>query len=211
MKSAAIILLFSLAAFAQDQTPALPPKDFTVQCSTFPTSLQACRSYNEMVTAKDADILGTMSHASSYVCFRSNEDVFLIFSIADPYTLKFKKQPNGFLQASGWIVFKSYKGGQIDELQIGTGTWETPAEQSSPFFNTVPKDDPNVYINDSQISLNHEFKNLGGGTTNYSLQIRRSTLRATESMQWEIPPKDPKSPPNRGTVDYDGRCVAFVN
>lgn len=220
MKIVGVFLLFSLAAFAQNQPPSIPPsitptppqKDFTVQCSAFPTSGQACRSYNEMIAAKDPDILGTISHADSYVCFRSDEDVFLIFSFGDPYNLKFKKkEQSGLLQAPGWVVSKRFKTGQIDDLQIGSGAWETVDEETPPSFNTPSKSDPSIYINDSQISLSHNFKNFGGGTTNYSLQIRRSTLRASESMAWETPPKKPQSPPDRGTMDYEGRCIAFLN
>jgi hypothetical protein len=95
-------------------------------------------SYNEMVLAKDDDILSVLHTPKAYVRFRNSEDVFSVVSIGSPFSLTFKKQPNG-----------------------------------------------------------------------YTIQIRRSTLRSTETIQWNNPGKDAKSPPDRGDLDFDGHCSVF--
>jgi hypothetical protein len=207
-----IILLFPLALCAQDQkSDADAPKvpDYSLQCDAFPYSVVACHSFNELVAAKDDDVLTMLRRPEAYLCFRNSDDIFSIVTIGSPYDVTFKKQPNGTLQAPGVVSYRRFKDGQDDEYQFSFGNWRTINRDDYPFFSSPPKEDPTISVSQSEISVQHSFKNVGGGTTNYVIQIRRSTLRSTETLQWQNPPKDAKSPPARGSEDFEGHCTAF--
>jgi hypothetical protein len=205
-------MLFAAPLFAQDQKPdtsvAITP-DYTVQCSTVPLASAACHSFDEMVVAKDDEILSILRTPEAYVCFRNSEDMFSVISIGLPFNLTFKKQANGALLAAGMVTYRRIKSGQNDESQLAFGNWITVNQEQYPFFSSTPKQDPTVSVSESEISLEHSYKNLAGGTTDYTIQIRRSTLRSTETIQWKNPGKDAKSPPDRGTLDFDGHCSVF--
>jgi hypothetical protein len=207
-----LVVFFALPLFAQDQktdtSVAITP-DYTVQCSTLRLAQAACRSYNEMVLAKDDDILSILHAPEAYVCFRNSEDMFSVVSIGSPFSLTFKKQPNGALLAAGMVPYRRLKSGQNDDYDVSFGNWITINQEQYPFFSSTPKQDPVVSVSESEISIEHSYKNLAGGTTDYTIQIRRSTLRATETIQWNNPGKDARSPPDRGDLDVDGNCSVF--
>jgi hypothetical protein len=219
------IVLFLLIGTAIGQDIVLPPpgpipktaqqappsRDYSAICS-LPSTEAACKSYNELVTSRDKDLLDVLKMRDTYVCFRENEDVFSVISLATPQPSEFKKVPKGAFYDAGpssWVIHLRFKNGQDDKSDFLIGKWTKLEPGSSPFFQTLPKANPSLSASESAITLLDEFENLKGGKTTYTLQVRRSTMRASEEFQWDDPPKDTKSTPERGSQTYDAHCIIF--
>jgi hypothetical protein len=181
------------AAYAQQKTPAKPqlptkPEAPSVNCSDAPTS-KACGSFKQLLEAHDKDILDSISSPTSYVCFRPNEDVFLIFHVKDPteyFWLRLDDSSKGEKQY-GSPVLAEFRNGLLYRTTNGIGYWfrSSPTEKE-PIFKSRPDENYNdgatVIIAGTEISIDHTFKNQNGGTTQYSLTIRRSTGRFIETF-----------------------------
>jgi hypothetical protein len=195
------------AAAGTSKTPA-PTTDHKIDCSGVSSPL-GCKSYNEMVEAKDADLLSLLKQRDVYVCFREYEDVFSVIGIDTPYDYAFRKLPNGTYHADSSIMYLRFKAGQNESFRMVFGKWTKIGADGNPFFATPPRSDTSASVTDSEVSLSYDFRNVGGGLTTYSFQMRRSTLRASETLQWNNPPTKEKAAPDRGSQDYDGHCVLF--
>lgn len=156
-----------------------PSRDYSYACS-LPSTEAACKSYNELVTSRDKDLLDVLKMRDTYVCFRENEDAFSVISLDTPQPLEFKKVLKGFYEAgpSSWVFHLRFKNGQDDKSELLIGKWTKLEPGSSPFFQTLPKANPSLSAGESAITLLEEFQNLSGGKTTYTLQVRRSTMRA---------------------------------
>ena len=187
------------------------PRDYSTSC-TLPETAAACRSYNELVTSRDADLIQLLTIRDAYVCFRENQDVFNVIAIDSPRSTEFKKMSqNGFYQArpSSYIVFHRFKNGQTDHRLLIAGKWTKFDPASAPYFTTIGKESPVLDVSDSEITLSEEYRNITGGKTNYTFRIRRSTMKATETFQWDNPPPEPKAGPDRGESTDKGHCISF--
>jgi len=207
---------------AAAQTIVLPPpgtipktpqsvRELTTSCSD-PSYQLACKSYNELVSSQDPELMALFNSHDAYVCFRESEDVFYIMSLGTPEPNEFVKVGrNTFYQSryDGIVVFERFKNGQEDESKMVTGQWTKFGPNSNPHFETLSKSIPHLAVTDSEIYFYEEYKNLGGGTTKYTVQIRRSTMRASESFEWHNPSTDPKKPPTNGTDTNSGHCIVF--
>jgi hypothetical protein len=115
-RSLLFLLLWVDAALAQQKTAEKPPpsikaKPPIITCSEAATS-KACTSFKQLLDAQDKDILETLSLPQSYVCFRPNEDAFLIFHVRVPEKDGWEKadddvgQTQGFKKTAGLTEYR---------------------------------------------------------------------------------------------------------
>lgn len=214
-KSFLFLLLGAIPLAAQDPsatTPAAGQHEITliIDCKTTPDSLEACKSFNELATARDSDVMALLMDEDVYVCLRPNEDTFTIISLSTPPDTAFSKLPTAGYAATGLIRYAQFKKGQSDESFPIFGKWTKPVRSDTPTFLSNQKVNVTALASDAEISVDYHYTNVSGGRTHYILQIRRSTLRAKESLFWNNPSKNPKAPaPDTGSYDIEGRCVAF--
>lgn len=214
MRRTILLLFLSAAAFGQSTgTTAVDPttRDYTTTCS-LPEIKAACRSYNELASVRDPDLIALLKVPNSYVCFREADDVFNVIAVDTPPAAlftKIQKTPNLYQVETAFITYQRFKNGQSDDYQLLIGSWTRVGQDGQLYFSTAPKQSPSMSVSESEIAYFEGYKNVSGGDTKYTLQIRRSTLRSSESFQWQTPAKDQKSTPNRGTDDITGHCITF--
>lgn len=201
------LTLLTLSSMAQGQQktakkPPLPttPKTPTVNCSEAQIS-KACGSFKQLLEAKDKDLLDSLSSPTSYVCFRPKEDAFLIFHVNAPRGL-WEHQENRVETQTSLQVLGEFRNGVFYHDTTVFGHWSRLSfdkEIMEPMFTTTSNMDDNekatVNIDAAEISIEYPFKNQNGGTTQYSLIIRRSTGRFIETYSVENTP----STTNTGT------------
>jgi hypothetical protein len=196
-------------AQAQQKTAAKPqpptkPKIPSVNCSEAQTS-KACSSFKQLLEAHDKDILDSLSSPTSYVCFRPNEDAFLIFHEDAPGPYRWQKLDEGAGERQlGVPVLAEFRNGVVYRVTYGFGSyWFRSSPDSEPSFKSRSdeqfNDGATILIDDTEISISHPFKNQNGGTTQYSLTIRRSTGRFMETFASE----------NTPITTYSGTCLIY--
>ena len=161
---------------------------------------QSCKSFNQLVEAKDDSVLKSISD-DSYVCFRSEADVFSITSFHQATSDKFNFPVVGF---------HLFKQGNLDDFKAAYGKWRKQTDGS--FVYEEAKAPPSkettfkghATITDDEITFRYSFEGLDSKTIDYGIQIRRSTLRFIE--RYEAPDSKDKT----FTSDsYTGLCVAL--
>jgi hypothetical protein len=211
VKTALVIVLLAAASlFAQDAQIAIKPK-LKLDCSKFDDS-RGCRSYNEMVEKEDYDIIASINALyHSFVCFRPDEDVFIIFYFPS-LTLDYRAVPPNKLivVAKGHVYYARYKDGLLEYGDVAHGEWVRPnygpTEDPPPgVFHTARSTQPTALVSDNEIVYGSSFKNLEKSETNYSITIRRSTLRFVETFQ--APGHKPSDPFYKSTTG--GHCAEF--
>lgn len=205
MKQFAIILAFAAMTLAQD-TPALSANPLQVDCTKV-ESLSACASFNEMVYAKDKDLLSSIQGGDhTFVCFRTSEDVFIVISLSSPYDRGFAKPAPGKTASSqfGRVRYKRYKDGISEYIRFAPGTW-TRETGMPDTFETKPKAPVSAYMNDDELGVGFSYPNAVKTITDYSLTLRRSTLRFVETYE----AKDAKPTKPDYTSSAGGHCTEF--
>src|ERR1017187_6427937 len=180
------LLLFVLltVALAQQKTaekprPPIRPKPPTVNCSEAQTS-KACGSFKQLLEAHDKDILDSLSSPTSYVCFRPNDDAFLIFHVKDPTEYLWETLDDSIKgeRQYAWPVLAEFRDGALYRSTYGIGYWFRSSPNKEPLFKSRSdepfNDGATVIIAETEISIDHPFKIQDGGTTRCSLTIRRS-------------------------------------
>jgi hypothetical protein len=161
---------------------------------------QGCKSFNELVEAKDDTVLKSINH-DSYVCFRSEADVFSIISFHQATSDKFNFPMVGF---------HFFKNGNLDDFKAAYGKWRRQSEGSFIFEDAKAPPSKQITfkghasITDDEVTFRYSFENLNSKTTDYAIQIRRSTLRFTE--RYEAPNGKDKT---YSTDTFTGHCVAY--
>ncbi|MGA3016014.1 MAG: hypothetical protein ABSF62_02765 [Bryobacteraceae bacterium] len=184
-----LLALFSVAQAQQKATakpqPPIKPKASGVNCSEAQIE-KACSSFKQLAEAHDKDILESLE-PPSYVCFRPNEDAFLIFHVDAPNTWTWKKSDDedGQIQTSR-ATLTTYRGGLLDVAKAGLGYWRRSWSGQEPYFDSESTEGIfkglKITILPTQVFVEYPFQNQNGGTTQYSLTIRRSTGRFTETF-----------------------------
>jgi hypothetical protein len=204
------LLFITLAVLASAQVPAADhQKNVGIDCSILENA-KGCNSYNEMFVAKDKDLLESFDYDEAYVCFPEYFDDFFIIAFSQPLPRDFQALVKGIkapLLFPGYIVFKSYRSGVSDDTKNVIGNWQRWNEDTIAFEGK--NKNASATVVDSEISIDISFKNVAGGTTDHDIQVRRSTLRFTDKMQWDDPPKTPKSEPDKGSTSQSGHCKLF--
>lgn len=178
-----------------------------VDCSTLGDA-PGCKSFNEMLAAGDKDILNSTSgRQDSLICFRENDDLFLILSFSRPDHFLPQKE-TGFVHSFAWVAYERYKGGQYEDALFWDGSWIKWKDTGNDYGALEVKGEPGstLYIDSSEASVSYAFLNLGKTTTHYSFRIRRSTLRFTETFDWLETRKA-----NAATqhLEYSGHCAEY--
>jgi hypothetical protein len=202
-----LLVLFSMAQ-AQQRTPErsqppTKPKTPTVNCSGAEAS-KACSSFKQLLEAHDKDILDSLSSPTSYVCFRPNEDAFVIFHEDAPGPYRWQKLDEGAGERQlGVPVLAEFRNGVVYRITPGFGSWFRSSPDAEPLFKSRSdeqfNDGATILIDDTEISISHPFKNQNGETTQYSLTIRRSTGRSLETF----------ASGNTPIATYSGTCLIY--
>jgi hypothetical protein len=208
VKQLALLLLLVNSVFAQE-TPKVSAERFRVDCSMMGTA-PGCKSYNEMVEANDKDILDYLKEGSALACFRENEDVFTLIAFDEPgHELYTKDLKSGLLKTFGLVFYLRFSNGLSDDFRMSPGTWTLSpnSELSAASFDANQGTPVQASVESSEVSVYYSYQNLAKTTTKYGIQIRRSTLRFTETWQY---PDDEKQKGESRTTNT-GHCAAFNN
>lgn len=153
---------------------ALKPSMPAADCETAYSA--GCHSFNEMVKHDDREVVSAISkNTDALVCFKSGEDAFLIVSYNNPF-----KNDHSVERAVGIITMTRFKNGQRDTDQYWVGSWSR-AKGASPEDARFLANNGKGSIYPTSVYLTYAFQNVAGSLTTYSLKIRLSTLRFTES------------------------------
>ena len=221
----AISLLIVAASCAGQATPPAGkkpvPKSHTVHSQfTCPDSeaQQACKSYSELLGAKDSGLKDNDFQDTGYACFRKQVDEFFVVTFSKPsFQQTWDKDRKKFVIAkdaqqvpgTGWI--QTYKDGVADSGTMPylffTGNWR-PLFGYGLFASDTIDFEPEpggklavVSINDTQLSVSgYKYKSKLDANMEYNLTMQRSTRRFSESFVQEgtaIP-----------VVEKTGRCVS---
>jgi hypothetical protein len=201
MRRFLIVLTFvSFAGWSQPakqppQAASLKPKPPTVTCSDKAT-LKACTSFKQLIDAHDKDMLESISSHTSYVCFRPDEDAFIIFHAEKPRIELWKTSEDNLSQVQRLKTvarLMEYRDGVFYLAKFGSAYWERLAPNEEPTFHSETTDGRfkglQMSIDPAEIDIEYPFKNANGGTTQYSLTIRRSTGRFIEKVSSEDTPR----------------------
>jgi len=223
MKYFALIALIAASAFLQQSHAQESTRSHNFDCTTLPpgSKSQGCQSYNEMVTKGDKDLVNLFNASTPndvVVCFRPDEDLFFIISYNVPSDTEYR--PNAAkneLQVFSFLSYSRYKDGVLDTAGYSFGKWSKIPNFNIPATFAGQGKDNAASISDSEASYSSTFQNLSNTKTNYSVQVRLSTLRFSESYTFQetLPPTKPGKapapapPPTSNRIGYSGYCAHF--
>lgn len=130
MKAIAIWFLILPFTLAVAQRAPQKPRVYAVPCTgTF--DAQSCRSYNQMITAKDLGLLADLAEPNYVsVCFNRSDDSFIVLSLMPPRNFK-ETEIAGIATALGTISFIEYQDGTSRDRALFVGSWtKTPSDLS---------------------------------------------------------------------------------
>ena len=156
-----------------------------------------------MVTGHDKDLVIFLGgDYITYVCFEKDEDNFMVISVSPAYGSFYRKEkPRGFESQRSVSSFQRFKNGESIDSAFLPGIWKRVGV--SEFFVT-DAGAQSVGVNDSEITYTDAYENLRKTKTEYSLSIRRSTLRFAEN--YRFPSEDAKA---KTSIDGTGRCLLY--
>lgn len=185
------------------QPPNPPPP--IINCSEAKTA-KACGSFKQLLDAHDKDILDSLSRKTTYVCLRPNEDAFLIFHVEPPSPYGWRKAEDGVGQtqeSKSSANLTEYRDGVFYTIKDARAPWYRSSADSEPLFHSEPTEGMfkglKVTIDPTEVFINYPFDNQSGGTTKYSLTIRRSTGRFVETLETE----------SRTVATHSGSCFVY--
>jgi len=218
-------VLFLVVAFSASALPpqeAAPPRpEAAYDCTKLPYASAGCQSYNEMLAKGDKDLLGLINGSHVFACFKPDEDVFFVVSLIEPYpseyTARSGASPNN-LQSTGSFSYARFKNGVQDDVNTLSGLWRKFKLTNVTTFSA--KDEQNTAhaaANDTEISFDNSLRGSNNTRTVYALQIRRSTLRFSETYTASDvspdnkPSKTLAQPPTKTQtqVGSGGYCAEF--
>jgi hypothetical protein len=205
MKQVSIVLLLVLACFAQKQPPASPRSQAQVSCGTS----KGCATFAEMLRNNDPDFRNlTSADYMAFVCFVDKEDRFFVVGF-DASLLLWDVDPerSAFERADGLFTFTDYQDGFANRSELETVLWRRrilkyrhKPEEEWQRAELSPKEKGKVVsINDAEVNYLTTFSNGRNEQVQYSMQIRRSTLRFQETFKL----------PAGNSVGDTGRCKPF--
>jgi len=176
---------------AEGQRPQAPKATAPVVSCSDAQKVKACSSFKQLVDAHDKDILDAISSPPLYVCFRPNEDTFFMLHFEEPRNYGWKADSEGGeggekQQFPSSVSFATYRDGIMDDFEGNYGYWwRSDSNDDTGLFHTESTavfKGFKVTIAGSEISVQDPFMNQNGGITRYSLTIRRSTGRFSETF-----------------------------
>lgn len=177
-------------------------------------TLPSCRSFHELLNTKDADILEKIGKGNeAFVCFRADQDSFFIAEYSritwSSWIRDSEGWPNdatsGPFYAYGSASMTNYRRGQDDDWYAAgpLGKWKAwghmgkyAPKNGAPLITDGPPpmfsekcsfpdgEKCSFFIDNTGFKFFRNFTNKNEGTTDYSLEIRLSTGRYTETYSW---------------------------
>lgn len=204
-----LVVFFSVAQAQQKAAGKLqlPKKPTTpsVNCSAAQTS-KACSAFKQLLEAHDTDILHAVMSPTSYVCFRPIEVAFLIIHVEPPSAYGWRKDGSNVGQTqeiTSSVSLTEYRDGVFYTMKDGRGYWRRFSPDEDPMFHSESTEGMfkglKISILGAEIFIDYPFENQAGGTTQYSLTLRRSTGRFIETFAGE----------NAPTTTHSGACLIY--
>jgi hypothetical protein len=174
-----------------------------------------------MVAKGDKDLLGLINGSHVFACFKPDEDVFFIVSLVEPYPSEYTARSRASaneLQSTGIFSYARFKNGVQDDANTLTGLWkEVKLTRVATFSAKDEQSATHAAANDTEISYANSVRSPDNTYTVYALQIRRSTLRFSETYTAsEAPPEGkPNKPPThpqpkpQTRTGSNGYCAEF--
>ena len=183
---------------------------------TDPDATVACHSFQELLAAKDADLMDDFATRTDvYVCFRPKEDAFfeLWFNTPGEGAWMEGGHDSGVFTQSKGAELALYEGGIYDEDQSVDVVGEWSSFGKEPGYATFEgchngrarcqsEEDQGkgkIYVNQTHIIVSDSFKNKTGEETNHTFTVQRSTGRFTETYEFKIGKAQ--------QIKYSGRCL----
>jgi hypothetical protein len=212
-----ILILATFPLLLAGGAPQQGQTAYSFDCAKLSYPSEGCKSYNEMVAKNDSDVMSSIKSASiAYVCFVPDDDEFLITTFGRPEEASYtpKTMNLNILEASDLFSYSDFKNGVIERADATFGKWTKIKNFSmNPSFEGKSGSETNVSISDAEVYYETRFQNLNGTTTTYTLQIRRSTLRFSESFKWPQLAEDRKGTkaPTKAADQFtiNGYCTEF--
>jgi hypothetical protein len=218
----AVAVSLPARAFPQQEPPSPRPETgYAYDCTKLSYSSAGCQSYNEMVAKGDKDLLGLINGSHVFACFKPDEDVFFIVSLVEPYPSEYTARSRASaneLQSTGIFSYARFKNGVQDDANTLTGLWkEVKLTRVATFSAKDEQSATHAAANDTEISYGNSVRSPDNTYTVYALQIRRSTLRFSETYTAsEAPPEGkPNKPPThpqpkpQTRTGSNGYCAEF--
>ena len=211
--SAMLILSMTATAFAQYTSPS--QATISVPCLGDLSSSRPCKSFDELIKAKD-DIGNTVATADeAFACFEPEEDRF---SVIDFDLSEYSWVSDSALIERQWgsVRVQDFANGSPSNFHYARGRWQKAKTQSDSDAIFVSDDSlsrtnrkqplaesTKVFIDSANLSVSYSFTNRSGTKTLVEASIRRSTGRFTESFSWQ----EPRG--GKQTLDLAGRCLHY--
>jgi hypothetical protein len=155
-----------------------------------------CLDFRELLDHNDPEIVGYFYHLDqanlqTFACFSSDEQRFFTLQYYVPY-----------LQSSESRFFhKVFRNGQENSSTLVHLRWRGDVGEITDSLQRTGKRQTLGWIDSSSLSFHDKFTNKQGSTTDYTLDIRWSTGRYSESYSW----RDDKG--KTAVTDSSGICV----
>jgi hypothetical protein len=207
-----VVVFGSTMGFGQAAGSKAPDLNLkALDCRTQWSDLDSCKSFTELLQNKDKDLLEAFKpDQNAFVCFRSEEDAF--FVIGWQIASDFRKAPNKPGESSAELVAASmasytlYRNGVLSDWHAWFDYWKKWPFQSDADAHISAKNQKqgNFNADASEVNVSFGFENRIGTTTKYSVSVRRSTGRFTETIS---------APDTKGgkevPFDRTGRCLQY--
>ena len=207
-----MIVRIALLIFAVAQLASGQDKGFMANCSGN-QNIPSCKSYNQMVSSKDRDLLSILS-GHAYVCFRQDENTFFVISFDQPSKDRFvPTSVPGKSQATGVVRYHRFKNGMSDDFRVVAGDWEKTAAgdnqqirfaSSSGGKTPASADETTAAVSQDEIRIGYSFENKEKTKVDYVLRVQRPTLGFIEDYEWLHPATN-----KRNHSTYTGHCSEF--
>jgi len=161
---------------------------------------QSCRSFNQLIEGHDKTVLQSTSD-DSFACFRPGDDVFFLISF---------HQATDEKGAFPLVRYHLFKKGVLDDSRVAYGKWTKQSDGSFDFETTKPPPSKQLASNahssitNGNVDFSYTFEGVSSRKTEYSVEVRRSTLRFVETYRW--PSQKAKS---EDPTTYSGYCVSY--
>ncbi len=178
-----------------------------LDCTKFNSA--GCASFNELVGARDTDIVGKIKSngRAARVCFVEYEDNFSIVSFGVPSETDWRKQKDGvsYLSRPMFSSFTRYKDGVEFESHFLRITWEKIGEDGDWHAEGTGAGHENSHllISPDEINFVAKWTNKLNTITTFQFSMRVATGRFKETYYF----KDDKGKPN--STDASGHCVRY--
>jgi hypothetical protein len=146
---------------------------------------KSCKTFNSMLTARDADFTDLQKTSAAYVCFRPSIDSFFRFNFQQFEKSLYKNQPSESPEfaKNSMASYDSYLDGQDNGSYLFGFRWNwvkgvPDTAEAKPYSDARdPQGIQDLYITETSIHLVIKFKNIKDEQVTQTIDIRRSIGR----------------------------------